>query len=139
VLALAALTALFGGCARPPDEVRIRAEIEAMKTAAEARRAGDLLEGIADDFTGNRGEFDREGLARLVKLEFLRNESVGVALGPIAIEVNGDRAVARFDVTLSDASRRWLPGGRDAFAIVSGWRREGSQWVCYNATWTEKE
>ena len=138
-IGLATLLAVVDGCERPSDEVRIRGEIEAMKNAAEARRPGELLDGIADDFTGNRGEFDRAGLARLIKLEFLRNESIGVAIGPIEVELEGDRAVARFDVTFSDASRRWLPGGRETFAMVSGWRRAGSRWVCYNASRSEPE
>jgi len=138
-IGLTMLLAIVGGCKRPSDEVRIRSEIEAMRNAAEARRAGDLLDAIADDFTGNRGEFDRAGLERLVKLEFLRNESIGVAIGPIVVKLDGDRAVARFEVTFSDASRRWLPGGRETLAVVSGWRRAGSRWVCYNAAWTNKD
>ncbi len=139
VIVFAVILALIGGCARPPDEVVIRGEIEAMKDAAEARQAGDLLDRIADDFSGNSGEVDRQALSRLIKLEFLRNEAIGVALGPIGIEVDGDRAIARFDVTFRDASRRWLPGGRDTVAVVSGWRRSGSHWICYNATWTHKD
>ena len=136
---LAALLAMAGGCGRPSDEASIRNEIETMRKAAEARRAGDLLDGIADDFTGNQGELDRAGLARFVKLELLRNESIGVAIGPIVVKLDGDRAVARFEVTFSDASRRWLPGGRETLAVVSGWRRAGSRWVCYNAAWTNKD
>ena len=90
---------------------------------------------IAADFTGRNGEVDRDGLARILKLEFLRTEAIGVALGPIAIEIDGDRATARFDMTLTDRSRRWLPSGSETYAVVSGWRREGSGWVCYNAVW----
>ena len=61
------------------------------------------------------------------------------SIGAIAIEIDGDRATATFDMTVGDASRRWLPSGRETFAVVSGWRREGSEWACYNATWTERQ
>ena len=123
-------------CSRPPDEVRIRNTIESMREAAEARKASGVLAAVAADFTGRNGEVDRDGLARILKLEFLRTEAIGVALGAIAIEIDGDRATARFDMTLTDRTRRWLPSGSETYAVVSGWRRDGSDWVCYNATWT---
>ena len=123
-------------CSRPPDEVRIRNTIESMREPAEARKASAVLDAVAADFTGRNGEVDRDGLARILKLEFLRTEAIGVALGAIAIEIDGDRATARFDMTLTDRTRRWLPSGSETYAVVSGWRRDGSDWVCYNATWT---
>ena len=136
VLGLVMTLTLAAGCERPPDEVRIRSSIETMRSAAEERRPSGVLGEIAGDFTGNDGEIDREGLSRLLKFQFLRNESIGVALGPIGVDVDGDRATARFDVTFSDESRRWIPGGRETYAIVSGWRRERSRWICYNASWS---
>jgi hypothetical protein len=109
VIGLVLLLCCAGGCSRPPDEERLRSTIEAMRQGAEARKASDVLDGIAADFTGRNGEVDRDGLARILKLEFLRTEAVGVALGPIAVEIDGDRATARFDMTLTDRTRRWLP------------------------------
>lgn len=134
----AGLVAL-AACSHPPDETRIRNAIAAMQAAAEARKASGVLDHVGNDFTGQNGEVDRDGLARILKIEFLRNEGFAVSIGSIAIEVDGDRATATFDMTVGDASRRWLPSGRETFAVVSGWRREGSDWVCYNATWTEKD
>lgn len=127
------------GCSRPPDEVAIRQTIESMRKAAEARDAGGVLDSIAADFTGRGGEVDREGLSRLLKLEFLRPEPIGVSIGSIEIAVEGDRATAKFEMALSDRSRRLLPGGREDYAVVTGWRREGRDWICVNATWDAKE
>ena len=128
--------ALAVGCSRPPADEAIRATIEAMRAAAESRSAAGVLDGIANDFIGNDGTVDRAGLARLLKLEFLRNQAVGVSLGAIDIDVQDDRATATFDMTVSDATRRWLPSGRETYSVTSGWRRDGSRWVCYNARWT---
>ena len=130
---------ILAACSHPPDETRIRNAIAAMQSAAEARDASGVLDHVGNDFTGQKGEVDRAELARILKLEFLRKEGFAVSLGSIAIEIAGDRATATFDMTVGDASRRWLPSGRETFAVVSGWRREGSEWLCYNATWTEKE
>jgi len=110
-----------------------------MQAAAESREASGVLDHVGKDFTGQKGQVDRAELARILKLEFLRKEGFDVSLGAIAIEIEGDRATATFDMTVGDASRRWLPSGRETFAVISGWRREGSEWVCYNATWTERE
>jgi len=136
VLALA-MVVVAAGCARPPDETQIRSSIETMRGAAEARQPAGVIGEIAEDFTGNNGEIDREGLSRLLKFQLLRNASIGVAVGAIEVAVDGDRATAKFDVTFSDASRRWFPGGSETYAIVSGWRRQGSHWICYNASWTQ--
>ena len=133
VLALA-----VAACSHPPDETRIRNAIAAMVSAAEARDASGVLDHVGNDFTGQRGEVDRVGLARIIKIELLRKEGFDVAIGSISIEIAGDRATATFDMTVADASRRWLPSGQETFAVVSGWRREGSEWLCYNASWSEK-
>jgi ketosteroid isomerase-like protein len=139
VLLLALAAFALPGCSRPPDEAALRETIETMRKAAEARDAGGVLDSIAPDFAGRGGEVDRDGLARLLKLEFLRPEPIGVSIGSIDIAIDGDRATARFGMTLTDRSRRFLPGGSEDYAVVSGWRREGRRWVCVNAAWDAKE
>ena len=134
---LACLALVLTACARPPDEVRIRDAIESMQKAAEARHADGVLAYIGDDFTGQAGEVNREGLARMLKLEFLRKDGISVALGAISVEIDGDRAIAKVDMTLGDRSQRWLPSGTETYAVVTGWRREGNQWICYNASWSQ--
>jgi hypothetical protein len=134
---LAGFALVLAACARPPDEVRIRNAVEAMQKAAEARHADGVLDYIGDDFTGQAGEVNREGLVRILKIEFLRKDGIGVALGPITVDIDGDRAIAKFSMTLSDRSQRWLPSGTETYAVASGWRREGSRWICYNASWTQ--
>jgi hypothetical protein len=136
VLFIGFALALAGGCSHPPAEEAIRSTIESMRTAAEARSAAGVLEGIAGDFTGNDGTIDRDGLARILKLEFLRSQSIGVSLGAIDVRLDQDRATATFEMTVSDTSRRWLPSGRETYSVISGWRRDGSRWVCYNARWS---
>jgi len=134
-----AIALIATGCARPPDQTAIRETIESMRKAAEARDAGGVLDSIAPDFSGRRGEVDREGLSRLLKLEFLRPEPIGVSIGSIEISVDGDRATAKFEMTVTDRSRRFVPGGSEDYSVVTGWRREGRNWVCVNATWDVKE
>jgi len=138
VLYVFVMALILAACSRPPDEVRIRDAIAAMQDAAEAKSAAGVLDNIAGDFTGQNGEVDHDGLARILKIEFLRKDGIGVALGPISVEVDGDRATVKFEMTLRDSTERLLPGGSETYAVVSGWRRDGSRWICYNASWTRQ-
>jgi len=108
-----------------------------MARAVEEKRPRDFMEYIAADFTGNDGSVDRDGLASLLRVEALRNESIGVALGRADVELQGDRAVVRLTATLTGGSGGLLPERASRYAIVSGWKREGRTWRCYNATWSE--
>lgn len=128
---------LLAACTRVPDADAIRDTIQAMATAAEAGRRGDVLEHITPDFTGNDGEFDRAGLERFVRARMLA-QSIGVAIGSIEVELDGNRAIARFEMTVTDGSGRWLPDRRASLAVVTGWKREGGAWRCYNAKWSSR-
>ena len=136
VLGLAVLLT-FAACSRPPDEERIREAIRTMQAAAEAHNASGVLDFIAEDFTGNNGEVDRDGLLQLLKLQLLNAGAFAAEARGISIDVDEDRATAKFDLVVSDRSRRWLPSGGETYKVVTGWRREGSRWICYNATWAE--
>lgn len=126
---------LFAACARPPHAEAIRAAIHAMQEAAEHRQPAGVMQHLADDFVGNDGEFDRAGLERLVRARMLA-QSVGVSIGSVDVELDGDRATARFPMTVTDGSGRWLPDRRADLDVVTGWKLEGGKWRCYNATWT---
>lgn len=130
------LSMLLLACARVPDADAIRETIHAMAAAAEAKRSGDVLEPIAEDFIGNDGELDRAGLERFVRARMLAT-SIGVSLGSIDVQVDGNRATARFSMTITDGSGRWLPDRRARLEVVTGWKRDGSRWRCYNAKWHE--
>ncbi len=122
-------------CARQPDEEAIRERIGQMAGAAEAQDASDVMDGIATDFIGN-GEIDRAQLANLVRAQLLAGNAIGVDLGAIEVEVQGERAIARFQATLTDGSGRWIPDRRASLDFETGWRRESGDWVCYNAAWS---
>ncbi|WP_300616341.1 nuclear transport factor 2 family protein [Dokdonella sp.] len=136
VLSLLLLVLTLSACARVPDADAIRDTIRTMATAAEAKRSGDVLERIADDFTGNDGELDREGLERLLRARLFGGQAIGVSIGRIDVELDGDRATARFPMTVTDDSGRWLPDRRAELDVTTGWRRKSGTWSCYNARWS---
>lgn len=130
-LVLIALT----GCADPPDEAALRARIDSLQEAVEARDAGALLEHVDPEFGGPDG-MDRDGLRRYATLMLLRQQNVGVAIGPVDVELRGDRAAARFDAVVT-GSNRFIPEGIEARRVETVWRRDGGDWVLVNADWSK--
>jgi hypothetical protein len=131
------LGAIPCACHRVPDEEAIRAAIAATAAAASARDGADVLGHVAEDFAGNDGEFDRDRLAAMLRVRLLAARSLSVRTGPVDVAVDGDRARATFDATFSDSSGRWIMDRRRTLHFVTGWRRSGGAWRCYNARWAD--
>ena len=127
--------ALAVGCSAPPDEAALRERIEAMQAAVEARDADALLDAVDEGFGGPEG-MDRDGLRRYATLMLLRQQNVGVVIGPVEVELHGDRASARFDAAVS-GSNRFIPEGVEARRVETVWRRDGDEWVLVAADWSK--
>ena len=124
-------------CARAPAEQGLRDTVAAMQAAVEAREPRDFLRHVSADFTGNAGQVDREGLHNLLRAVVLRNERIGVVLGPPDIELSGDRARLRLRVTLTGSAGGLIPERGAVYAIDSGWKQEGDAWRCISASWEQ--
>jgi hypothetical protein len=135
---LVTLLTMLSGCHRTPDEQRIRESIASMQQAVEAGRPRDFMAYVSSDFTGEDGSVDRNGLGNILRAEVLRNDKVGVTLGPIKVDLRDNRATVHVTATLTGGSGGLLPERGSIYAITSGWRREGSDWHCYNAQWEQK-
>ena len=129
-----ALCAALTACSRPADEQALRDTIAAMQVAAEARDAGAVAEHLADNFAGERG-LDKDQLRRLLVVQFMRNQRVGVSLGPISTRIEGARAEAEFTALLTGFQEGLLPARADGYRIVTGWRVEDGRWVLERAEW----
>lgn len=133
--AFAALVfAWLPGCAATPPEQALREAIAGMEAAAEARDAEALVEPLAADFAGPDG-MDRERFRRYAALVWLRNREVGVALGPVVVELVGDRAVARFTAA-TRGGEGFLPDRANVYRVETGWRLEDGEWRLISADWT---
>lgn len=127
----------LAACHRTPDEQRIRESIGAMQQAVEAGKPRDFMAYVTADFNGNDGTVDRGALGNILRVEVLRNERAGVTLGPIDVDLQGDRATVHVTATLTGGAGL-MPESASVYAITSGWRREKSDWRCYNASWEQK-
>lgn len=126
--------AVASGCHHTPDDEQVRKAIAAAEAGAEAGSASDTVAGLSDDFDGNGGQLAKRDLANLVRVFALRGQKVHALVGPISVEKRGDRQVATFTVTLT-AGAGVLPENAGAYAVETGWRKDGNDWHCFTATW----
>lgn len=105
-----------------------------MQASASERSANGVLAGIDADFAGPDG-LDRDAMARLLRLQFLQNASVGVRLGPLGVEMFDDRARVRFTAVLTGGSGRFVPDTGRIYNVETAWRRDGSDWLLISADW----
>jgi ketosteroid isomerase-like protein len=135
VIALSFLLCL--SCARQPDAEAIRDAIAGIAAAVEAHRNANVLERISEDFIGN-DELDRTQLDKLLRLQMIAANSIGVSVGGIQVDVQGDRATASFEARVTDSSGRWIADRSATLKFETGWRREHDKWRCYNAKWVQQ-
>ena len=81
------LCAALAACSRTPPEQALREAMQGVQAAIEARDAGELAGFLAEDFIGP-GRLDRDGARRMAALHFMRHGEVGVAAGPLDIELH---------------------------------------------------
>ncbi|MBL8298775.1 MAG: nuclear transport factor 2 family protein [Rhodanobacteraceae bacterium] len=133
-----AVSLLLSACNRAPDEQRIREAVTAMEAAVEARNPRDFMVHVADDFVGRDSGFDRTSLHNLLRAQFLRNQAVGVVIGPIDVVLQPPRATARMSVTLSGSTGGLLPERGAIYSVETGWKLVDGQWRCLSASWEQR-
>ena len=131
------LVLVLAGCHRTPDEVLIRQSLDAAVQATEQVDAPALLGQLTDDFDGNSGTLRRQDLGNLLRMASFRGETLHAVLGPVDVQLRGERYVADFTVTLTSGGKVF-PSQLGVYKVETAWRREGRDWRCYEATWTQQ-
>lgn len=106
------VTLLLAACGtKTSDEQQVRALIDAIETAAEARDASDVLEHVADDYTDSDG-LDKTQLQNLLRGYFLAHPKVElvVQIDSLEFPVDGlaQAVITVTTVELADPGRRRL-------------------------------
>lgn len=134
-LLFALVLAAAAGCSREPPEEALRATIASMQEAAEARDAEALVAAFAEDFAGP-DNMDRDQFRRYVALAWLRSREVGVRLGPLEVELIGDRARVAFTAATT-GGEGFLPDSAQVWQVRTGWRLDDGEWRLISAEWEE--
>jgi hypothetical protein len=130
---LLAAAVLLAGCSRPAPEAALRASVERMQAAAEARDSSALVADFSAQFVGPEG-MDRDQFRRTLAVLWLRNREVGVALGPLDVAVAGEGARVEFTAATRGGDG-WLPDRAQVYRVKTGWRLEGGEWKLVSASW----
>ena len=134
LVALAFAGCIFA-CARTPPEQALRDTVAQLQRHIGARDASALAGVLADDFVGNEG-MDRQGARRLAAGMFLRYRELGATLGPLQVEMRGDRhATVRFTAAISGGAGL-VPQDAQVYQVTTGWRLADGDWLLTSAEWT---
>lgn len=125
---------LLAACMRDAPEQRLRATLQDMHAAIEARDIGDAMAPVATDFVGANG-LDAAGLKRLMQLQMLGHRQIGVTVGPLDVELRGTTATVRFTALLTGGSGGWVPEQAQTYQVTTGWRLQDGDWMLYHAQW----
>ena len=131
------LAVLLAACGQgDPPEARLRASVDALQAAVEAREGGKVGDFLAADFIGPQA-MDRDGALRMARVAFLRYRTVGVSVvGPLDVQMQGDdHARVRFDAALAGGSGALLPDAARVWSVDTGWRVEDGEWRMTSAEW----
>ena len=134
---LVLLLVALAGCHRAPDEVLIRQALDKAVQATEQVDASAAVAALTDDFDGNAGAMTRQDIANLLRVAKFRGETLHAVLGPVDVQPRGERYVASFTLTLSSGGKLF-PSELGIYKVETAWRREGRDWRCFSATWTQQ-
>jgi hypothetical protein len=135
---LALLVAGLPACSddAPPEE-KLRATIAQMEVDGEAHEVDEVMAVVAEDF-GGPGGMDRKQLRAMLALISLRNKEIGVTIGPIEVEVMGERATAEFTLGAAGGSGTFLPDRAQVYDVTTGWKMVDGEWKLISAGWKEQ-
>ncbi len=129
-----ALAMLLAACAGDTPEAQLRQQFDAMQAAVEEGKAGDFIEGVSPDFSGEEG-IDRAALHNMIRAHTLMNARIGATTGPLDVKVEGENAEVAFNILLTSSSGRLLPNQAGTYRVTTAWRREDGDWRVYHARW----
>ncbi len=135
IFQVAVLAILLAACNRTPPEQALRNRIDALQQAIESRDGAEIREALADDFIGPDG-LDRDGARRLAQGLFLRNQQIGVVVGPLDVEMQQDHATVHCTAALTGGSGNLLPDSGQVYDVTSGWRLEDGDWQLTSIKWS---
>lgn len=138
-LVLSSLCLFAAGCGAPAEspEAAIRAWVARGEAAAEARDRGSLLDMVSADYADARGN-DREEIGDILRLIFLRQQSIALLTSIEDITLNGDTA-ALVSLTVGMAG---MKGGAlglraDAYNFEFELEKPDDDWLLIGARWSE--
>lgn len=126
----------LSGCQQSADEQSLRAALDRMEAAGEAREVNGFMAQVAEDFSGQAGGMDALALRRFLIGIQLRTRSISVTRTSTTLSLQGDRAKVELAMVVTDSSGL-LPSQGQYVRAQTNWRFEQGQWWLSSAQWQE--
>lgn len=109
--------------------------IREMEALIEDGYRREFMEYVADEFTAQRGELNRDEVNALVVFQLRRYERLQGRLFPITVTETGpDSAEARFRALVTGGPN-WIPDAGQVYDFETRWRLDGDDWLLTSADW----
>ena len=126
----------LAACSRPPPEEQLLAVIDDIELMLEARRPGDALDFVAEDFSGN-GYLDKRQLHSFLVQLFFRHKQVEIIvtdLGIVADTTDDSRFYMEASAILL-GGKNIAPDSARAYRLRGLWRRDDGDWLLVSLAW----
>ena len=130
------LIAAFSACS-PPLTVshKVIAAIREMETQIENGERRPFISHVAEDFSGQNGQLNRQELQRLVIYQLNRHQRLHAQLFPISvIETSEESASATFRALITGGPG-WIPDQGQLYDFETLWRYQDGEWKLTSANW----
>lgn len=123
-------------CSQPLTvDQQIIATIEQMEEKIESGERRAFMQYIADDFSAQDGQMNRDQVRALVVFQLNRHKQLEARLLPIKVDETGigqARAVFRALIT---GGPGWIPDSGQVYEFTTQWRQDGDDWLLLSANW----
>ena len=134
VLLTVACLLLSCGAGESPQQ-RLENTLREMRDAAVTGHIGDFMDQVADDFSGQKGRFDRRSLNSMLRVQLLKHSRVTATIVSDEYEMFEGRASVELSVLMTGGPGNWLPDTGRVYKIKTGWREDNDQWLLISAVW----
>ena len=124
------------GCHKTPDEQQISAIIEAMKSAVESGKTGDISNYLHQDFRAN-GEMTAQQAKQMLMLQGMQHQILSLTVVSSKTTIDPtytDRAETELSVIVTSTGESGLPNDGSVHVVKLTWRKDGD-WKLFRADW----
>jgi len=130
------LIVIFSACS-PPLTVsqQVIAAIREMETRVENSERRSFIKHVSEDFSGQKGQLDRQQLQSLFIYQLNRHQRLNAQLFPINVTETGEETASANFRALITGGPGWIPDQGQLYDFETLWRSEDGEWKLIGANW----
>ncbi len=128
--------AAFSACS-PPLTVsqQVIAAIRKMETHIEDGERRPFMSHVTEDFSGQKGQLNRQELNKLVFYQLNRHQRLHAQLFPISVKETGEATASAKFRALITGGPGWIPDQGQFYDFETLWRYQDGEWKLTSANW----